>query len=200
MTERDAFLQAIIEAPHDDTPRLIFADWLDEHGEADRAELVRLQCRLAKMANSDAELQGREAELLKRADAWMESISFDRGRVTFRRGFVEAVTCSCFTLHTLGDAFALHPIVEVKLDEADESCRREAGQTAEQFRQRLEQEAGRIVAAMLATAEEGAATALQEGTSEFTLAVANGYQRSLEAVANSWQDMASTLRPPRQKK
>lgn len=42
-----AFLQAIIDRPDDDTPRLIFADWLDERGrpgDADRAEFIRLQC------------------------------------------------------------------------------------------------------------------------------------------------------------
>jgi uncharacterized protein (TIGR02996 family) len=33
--------------PHDDAPRLVLADWLDDHGEHDRAEFVRLQLRLA---------------------------------------------------------------------------------------------------------------------------------------------------------
>ena len=28
-----------------DLPRLAFADWLDDAGDADRAEFVRLQCR-----------------------------------------------------------------------------------------------------------------------------------------------------------
>jgi uncharacterized protein (TIGR02996 family) len=28
----DAFLRAIEESPGDDTPRLIYADWLEEHG------------------------------------------------------------------------------------------------------------------------------------------------------------------------
>ena len=47
MTHDDAFLQAILETPDDDTPRLIYADWLDEHGDVARAEFIRLQCRLA---------------------------------------------------------------------------------------------------------------------------------------------------------
>ena len=33
----DAFLQAIREAPEDDTPRLVYSDWLDEHGDPARA-------------------------------------------------------------------------------------------------------------------------------------------------------------------
>jgi uncharacterized protein (TIGR02996 family) len=44
LTDRDAFLRAIIADPADDLPRLAFADWLDEHGEPERAELIRLGC------------------------------------------------------------------------------------------------------------------------------------------------------------
>jgi uncharacterized protein (TIGR02996 family) len=32
MTQEEAFLQAILENPKDDTPRLVYADWLDERG------------------------------------------------------------------------------------------------------------------------------------------------------------------------
>ncbi len=46
--EAAAFLAAIAANPDDDTPRLIFADWLDEHGEPERAEFVRCQIELAK--------------------------------------------------------------------------------------------------------------------------------------------------------
>lgn len=42
-----AFVRAICSAPEDDTPRLVYADWLEEHGQADRAEFVRLQIRIA---------------------------------------------------------------------------------------------------------------------------------------------------------
>jgi uncharacterized protein (TIGR02996 family) len=47
--DRLAFLRAIASSPDDDTPRLVFADWLDEHAAADadraRAEFLRLSCR-----------------------------------------------------------------------------------------------------------------------------------------------------------
>jgi uncharacterized protein (TIGR02996 family) len=42
MTHDDAFLQAIIERPDDDAPRLIYADWLDERGDP-RARRRRLR-------------------------------------------------------------------------------------------------------------------------------------------------------------
>ena len=43
MTDRDALLRAICANPEDDAPRLIYADWLDEHGDPLQAEFIRLQ-------------------------------------------------------------------------------------------------------------------------------------------------------------
>jgi len=37
-------LAAILAAPDDDLPRLVAADWLEERGFAERAELIRVQC------------------------------------------------------------------------------------------------------------------------------------------------------------
>ena len=39
--EWSALLQAVVESPADDLPRLVAADWLDEHGDAERAEIIR---------------------------------------------------------------------------------------------------------------------------------------------------------------
>ncbi len=48
MSERIALLKAILAAPDDDLPRLVFADWLEENGTSDadaaRAEFIRLGC------------------------------------------------------------------------------------------------------------------------------------------------------------
>lgn len=49
MSDHAAFLRAIIAEPDDDLPRLIFADWLDERGEADRASFIRCQVELARI-------------------------------------------------------------------------------------------------------------------------------------------------------
>src|SRR5438270_510567 len=48
-----AFFDPIRDAPADDGPRLIYADWLDEHGQPDRADFVRLQCALDRLADDD---------------------------------------------------------------------------------------------------------------------------------------------------
>ncbi len=50
MAELTSFLQAILDEPLDDTPRLIFADWLQDQADsilAARGELMRVQCQLS---------------------------------------------------------------------------------------------------------------------------------------------------------
>jgi uncharacterized protein (TIGR02996 family) len=42
----ETFLADILANPEDDTPRLVYADWLDEHGAEERADLIRVQCEL----------------------------------------------------------------------------------------------------------------------------------------------------------
>jgi uncharacterized protein (TIGR02996 family) len=49
MTEREMLLRAVCESPDDDTPRLVFADWLDENGEPERAEFIRVQIEQTKL-------------------------------------------------------------------------------------------------------------------------------------------------------
>lgn len=48
MSDRDALLRAIGEHPEEDTPRLMYADWLEENGDPDRAGFVRAQVELAR--------------------------------------------------------------------------------------------------------------------------------------------------------
>jgi uncharacterized protein (TIGR02996 family) len=65
MSLQQAFLADIIDHPEDDTPRLVYADWLDDNGDPDRAEFIRAQCELAlkRVAGGAA----RRKELEKRA-------------------------------------------------------------------------------------------------------------------------------------
>lgn len=46
MKEEDAFIQAILASPADDALRLIYADWLEEHGDS-RGEYLRVELALA---------------------------------------------------------------------------------------------------------------------------------------------------------
>jgi uncharacterized protein (TIGR02996 family) len=73
------FLEAIIANPDDDGPRLLYADWLDEHGDAARAELIRVQIELARLDEDDKNrvvLEGRDDELLRaHGEAWLDEIA-----------------------------------------------------------------------------------------------------------------------------
>ena len=61
-----ALLAAIEANPADDVPRLVYADWLDEHGSGVRAEFVRLQCEIAKKETLPRAIQNRYVDLWKR--------------------------------------------------------------------------------------------------------------------------------------
>ena len=82
MNEQAALLRAITAHADDDTPRLVYADWLDENrsdrkpspaaGPSARAEFIRVQCRLAAGAYDSPdypELLEREHDLA----AWLNT-------------------------------------------------------------------------------------------------------------------------------
>jgi uncharacterized protein (TIGR02996 family) len=91
------FLHAIIENPQDDTPRLIYADWLEEHGDPGRAEFIRVQCELARTDEADERstlLRERAWELLRQhGRGWREELqAWAQGASPwFRRGFVAGI-------------------------------------------------------------------------------------------------------------
>ncbi len=62
------FLADILATPHDDTPRLVYADWLEDSGRPERADFIRVQCRIACLASvRRGSRAGKErADLLKR--------------------------------------------------------------------------------------------------------------------------------------
>ena len=52
-SDGDALLRAICEQPWENTPRLMYADWLQENGQPDRAEFIRLQIELDAMSQEE---------------------------------------------------------------------------------------------------------------------------------------------------
>jgi uncharacterized protein (TIGR02996 family) len=120
MSLEEAFLQAIRESPDDNAPRLIFADWLEEHGNPERAEFIRVQCALATLppaAPGRPALQRRQQELLREhAKVWLGSLPRLVHRCTFRRGFVEKVSVEAAVFLTRADTlFRLAPLRGVRL-------------------------------------------------------------------------------------
>src|SRR5262245_49711218 len=53
--EREALYAAVCESPDDDAPRLVFADWLEEHGQEAWAALIRAQVGAARLPRWDPE-------------------------------------------------------------------------------------------------------------------------------------------------
>ncbi|MBY0457216.1 MAG: TIGR02996 domain-containing protein, partial [Gemmataceae bacterium] len=103
-TDGDALLRAICENPGEDTPRLVYADWLDENGDPERAEFIRLQCALDAgdpFAPDRWSLLRREWNLLRRyGERWVrddglsdlvagESLWHYPPNIRFRRGFLD---------------------------------------------------------------------------------------------------------------
>jgi uncharacterized protein (TIGR02996 family) len=132
MTHQDAFLQAIREAAEDDTPRLVYADWLDENGDSERAEFIRVQCDLARLEPADpryADLHLRQLEMLARHEReWLGEWADRLVRWDFRRGLLDAVTITPEPFLRHGpDLFARHPVRRVAfVNEEGESLMAEA--------------------------------------------------------------------------
>src|SRR5262245_56724008 len=100
VTEQErAFWQAILDAPEDDTPRLVYADWLDDHGQAERAELIRSACRLAKMPEYDDDYPGLRARVAEQThaevDRWNQALRGIVDRVSLHRGVPAWAMLSC---------------------------------------------------------------------------------------------------------
>src|SRR6476619_153872 len=52
MTDERALLRTIAHEPDEDDARRVYADWLDDHGRADRAEFIRAQVRFGEIIQS----------------------------------------------------------------------------------------------------------------------------------------------------
>lgn len=116
-----AFIDAIRDAPDEDGPRLVCADWFEDQGDAAnvaRGEFIRIQMFRARLPADDArhsELQARELRLLKRwAPAWCKPHYFRK--VRFRRGFIEYVHLHLrHFLHHRRQMLAVEPVRDVSL-------------------------------------------------------------------------------------
>lgn len=133
-----ALLAAVLADPDDDLPRLAYADWLEEHDQPERAEFIRVQMELASprpwtqghtLCHHEPPckrccrcpaclLRDREQAL-----SWITNHSdyvFGADVVvndwTFRRGWIESVTCAATDWLAHADVItARHPVQEVVL-------------------------------------------------------------------------------------
>jgi uncharacterized protein (TIGR02996 family) len=125
-TERAAFMTAIVATPDDDTARLVFADWLDEHGESARAEFIRLGCQHARLDEDNPQwwpLKHRlDALEQKHSEEWEQDLPpWARKGVSFRRGFVSGiVTSATLWIKRSEKLLSAAPITSVRLQNVRE--------------------------------------------------------------------------------
>lgn len=133
MSNESALLAAIWEHPHEDTPRLVYADWLQENDQPERAEFIRVQCALAQFDRWDdspqkAELERREEQLWKRhAKAWKAHLPKLLHAAPFRCGFPaprrRATIGSKFVKMTAAD-FEGAPLWDFRINSAEKHLAR----------------------------------------------------------------------------
>lgn len=139
-TEESALLRAVLLDPEDDTPRLVYADWLEEHGQGDRSHLIQMQCdgRKVPLAVSDfrrwfkpwwgngtpfsvSAAKGRCRAVVR------DAVGFGGGvrrapppSIGVRRGFTEELVMPCGDFMRMADfLFQRHPIKQVVLTDRE---------------------------------------------------------------------------------
>ena len=130
-----ALLRAVLEAPDDDAPRLVYADWLDEQGDparAARADLIRRMVALPTYVFTRDQspdlrrpLHGHKGPVpaMRHLQPLLSAVGCHEWgripevhRVTVRRGFAEAVVMPPAAFVRLaGWLFAAHPLTRVEL-------------------------------------------------------------------------------------
>ena len=121
-SREESFVRSITENPDDDVPRLVFADYLEEHGDV-RGEFIRVQCELEQRDAYEPrryELESRELQLIRQlSKGWGKPVRDMAHRWTFRRGMVYGVRMKAKTfLQRKNELFAIAPIQSIDFIEA----------------------------------------------------------------------------------
>ncbi len=130
-TDGELLLRAIFNNPAEDTPRLVYADWLEEQGEHDWAEFIRTEvavehapecpdymselgrcpCLRCELRRKVDRLQNCPSAVKWRRLPWGAS-----ARIDFRRGFLFRLQVTTAQWLAHADAItAAHPIERVRL-------------------------------------------------------------------------------------
>lgn len=114
MSDELALLAAIIANPDEDTPRLVFADYLDENGGgsgAARAEFIRTQIDITRIPEQHPYSPAYRAKVTRfvhlfaaHAPEWLEVVGVPQPRAIFRRGFVEEIRATAGEVLAIGAA------------------------------------------------------------------------------------------------
>lgn len=124
-SDQVALLCAIAANPDDDNARLVYADWLADHNQADRGEFIRLQCAHARCLRAGKLFdEEREQQLLSLyGDIWEADYPAIRGVrwSGFWRGCPGVTVANSSTLakhaNAIWDAAPVESVVLEKLDQ-----------------------------------------------------------------------------------
>jgi len=118
--DEDALLNGIAADPAADLPRLVYADWLEEHGQDLRAEFIRIQCEIAKLEvgpraviDRNVHLWRRQQELLDgHMDKLLKGVPFvprpgQVPGVRFVRGFLDEIELNHEELSEQGESLLM---------------------------------------------------------------------------------------------
>jgi uncharacterized protein (TIGR02996 family) len=110
-----ALLKAVAADPADDLPRLVYADWLDEHGRPERAEFIRLQVaneqpmtgweRGQTQSRIEELTEAHRAAWLRELPRWVRKWYADRQweHPSFGRGFIADLCVYASPFFRFGD-------------------------------------------------------------------------------------------------
>lgn len=112
-----ALLRAILESPADDAPRLVYADWLEDHGYGQAGEFIRTSCRHGLPPTTST--LGKEFESPMAAMAVLDPGLFKSAsiqRAWWKRGFPADISITCKHFFEFAPAiFSAWPVEEVEV-------------------------------------------------------------------------------------
>ncbi len=122
MTDAEALFASILLEPEEDLPRLVFADWLEEHGQTEWAEFIRVQIEAETTPRTEPrykELNRRSRKLLaKQKEVWLYPFQklLPGCLVKFERGFVSIIKASySYVFFNAQQLWPLAPVREVQV-------------------------------------------------------------------------------------
>jgi uncharacterized protein (TIGR02996 family) len=117
--DRQALIDAIRDEPDDERLRLVYADWLEDNGEPQRAEYVRLCYELSGLDADDPhaiELERRRTQLFrKHGKTWAPGLSGDATARLKSHGLVQRVEMTASSFLKCADQLRGEPVSTVKL-------------------------------------------------------------------------------------
>lgn len=119
----EQFIQHIIEHPDDDAPRLVYADWLEDRGDSDRAEFIRVECEFARLDHDSPrriDLKARRLQLWQQYRIeWLGPLDGLVENSFSERGLINGISIALPTLLENAETiFRAAPIEKVSLSQA----------------------------------------------------------------------------------